>query len=148
MKPLQPLMDTIVWAGQNYAHNLDFIPDDKLDWKPSPEAKSAIEITGEVVGVIRGTITFFQTGHFPMEPTTFASREEGKAALKDATVQYAEFLGTLGANDLGGEVELPFGIMPKIQVLAYPMVETLHHHGQIAYIQSLLGDKEVHFLGM
>lgn len=148
MKTLQPLMETILWAGQNYAYNLDFIPDDKLAWKPTPDAKSALEITGEVVGVIRSTITFFQTDNFPMDTIEFASRQEAQEALKDATAQYAEFLGRLGPQDLGGEVELPFGVMPKMQVLAYPMVETLHHHGQIAYIQSLLGDKDVHFLGL
>lgn len=148
MKPLQPYMDTIVWAGQNFSYNLDFIPDDKLNWKPAPDAKSALEIAAEVAGVVKSFGKLLQTGEMKQEFPTFESRQAAKDAVEAVTKEYAEYMGTLGLDDIGGEIDMGFAVMPKLQVISIPMVETVHHHGQIAYIQTLLGDTESHFFGI
>ena len=49
MKPLEGLAETATWAGKNTAYNLQFIPADKLAWKPAPTAKSALEIAHHLI---------------------------------------------------------------------------------------------------
>ena len=48
--PLEGLAGQIVFFSRNLAHNLDFIPDDKLDWKPAPTANSAMEVVRHLLG--------------------------------------------------------------------------------------------------
>ena len=42
MHPLDGLAGQTTFFSRNIGHNLDFIPDDKLDWKPAPSALSAL----------------------------------------------------------------------------------------------------------
>ncbi|HEX9996576.1 MAG TPA: DinB family protein [Abditibacterium sp.] len=148
MHPLQLLSDTVVWAGKNLSYNLNSIPDDKLSFKPAPEAKSALEISSEVVHVLQMFTAILQNQKPAETPVSFATRDEAKAALETASAAYGLLLLSLGDNDLIGEMQLPFGAMPKAQAIALPVVETIHHHGQIAYIQTILGDTESHFFEM
>ena len=46
----------------------------------------------------------------------------------------------------GKTLKLPFGEFPLSQAVSMPVVDLIHHHGQIAYIQTLLGDTEDHLL--
>ena len=46
---------------------------------------------------------------------------------------------------LGDTIELPFGTFSLGQCSGFPPFDLMHHHGQIAYIQTLLGDQEDHF---
>ena len=40
------------------------------------------------------------------------------------------------------------GSFPFARAVSFPVIDAIHHHGQIAYIQSLLGDAETHFYEM
>lgn len=147
MSPLQLLSDTVKWAGKNLSYNLGKIPDDKLDWKPAPDAKSALEIAAEVVGVLQNFTALLkkqQSGDRPV----FQSRQEAQTAVETASADYALLLLSLGDNDLIGEMDLGFTKMPKARAITLPVVDTFHHHGQIAYLQTLLGDTESHFYEM
>ena len=148
MHPLQTQMELITWAGKNLSHNLKFIADDKLDWKPAPSAKSALEICAEVVGVARHMPHMIKGETDNIERPVFTSREEAQQNVESATADYAAFLQTLGPDDMSGEVQMPFGAMAKIEVIGIPVVDAVHHHGQIAYIQTLLGDTDSHFYEM
>ena len=53
MNPMEGMARQMNWVGRNTAHNLGFIPADKLNWKPAPTANSALEIIGHVVGFIK-----------------------------------------------------------------------------------------------
>ena len=145
MHPLQILIDDVTWAGQNLSYNLKFIADDKLAWKPAPTAKSALEICSEVVGVCRSIPKVMSGEGGEMEFPVFTTREEAQAAIKSATEDYAAYLGTLQPGDLEGEIAMPFGPTPKKMLIGMPVTDAIHHHGQIAYIQMLLGDTTSHF---
>lgn len=147
MHPLQLLSDTVTWTGKNLAYNLDKIPDDKLTWKPAPDAKSALEIAAEVVGTL-GMFSATLQKQAPGESPTFSTRQEAQQAVEKASADYGQLLLSLGDNDLTGDMELPVGTLPKSRALILPVVDTVHHHGQIAYIQTLLGDTETHFWEM
>lgn len=148
MHPLQLLSDTVKWAGKNLSYNLGFIADDKLGWKPAPDAKSALEISAEVVSVLQMFTATLKNQAPSGERVEFSTREAAQTAIESVTADYALLLLSLGDNDLTGEMQLPFGPMPKARAVVLPVVETIHHHGQIAYIQTLLGDTESHFYEM
>lgn len=148
MHPLQILIETVSWAGKNLSYNLKFIPDDKLDWKPAPDAKSALEIAAEVVGFLTWMPTQFREAGAAPEMPTFSAREDAQQAVEKAANDYAEFLRGLSPEDLEGEIQMMSAPFPKARAVGMPVVEIVHHHGQIAYIQTLLGDTESHFYEM
>lgn len=147
MHPLQLLSDTVAWAGKNLAYNLNSIPDDKLGWKPAPDAKSALEIASEVAGAL-GNFTAMLNKQAPGETPVYSTREAAQQGVEKASDDYAQLLLSMGDNDMTGDITLPFGTIPKSRAICLPVVETVHHHGQIAYIQTLLGDTQTHFWDM
>ena len=144
---LQIHIDTDGFVGKNIAYNLKFIPDDKLNWRPAPEAKTALEICQEVVNVFDGITKALQTGQSaPVKSeNVFATREEAQAELERASQAYAAFLGGLQPSDLEGTIDMPMGPWPRARFASIAVIDAVHHHGQIAYIQTLLGDKDSHF---
>jgi hypothetical protein len=149
MHPLEGPAKQMEWAASNTAYNLGFIPEDKLGWKPAPTAKSALEITNHVCGFILGMIPVARDGAW--QDPQFTPATDLKSAqdlLSQAGEGYGAALRTVDPSRLAGETSLPFGTFPTSQALTMPIVDMLHHHGQIAYIQTLLGDEEMHFQGM
>jgi uncharacterized damage-inducible protein DinB len=146
MQKMKQLAEDLNWAAKNLAYNLDFIPDDKLNWKPAPTANSALEIVGHLLEVY---------GHFgkdldgasfsPDKAQTPTSRDEAKIKLVAAAEEYSYKLLALSPDEMNRPVTMPFGELPLGFVASIPITDTIHHHGQIAYIQSLLGDEEAHF---
>ena len=52
MVVMEVLARQVIWACENIACNLKFIPADKLEWKPAPGAKSALEIVNHAAEVL------------------------------------------------------------------------------------------------
>src|SRR5436309_9640518 len=61
-KPLKDHAAVLRWAARDLMFNLEAIPEDKRDWRPAPEAKSALQMAGEVAGVIRNTLPVVEGG--------------------------------------------------------------------------------------
>jgi hypothetical protein len=36
--------------------------------------------------------------------------------------------------------------MPLGQLAGFPVIDVIHHRGQVCYLQTMLGDKDNHFL--
>ena len=144
--PLEGPASQIEFFAANLAYNLDFIPDDKLDWKPAPEAASAMEIARHVL-MAHARLGAVLTGTNPDEAPIASpqTRDEAKAELKKSAQNYANLLRGLNPQSLGGTVDMRFAQLPKVVVAGMAVADTIHHHGQIAYIQTLLGDTESHF---
>jgi hypothetical protein len=49
------------------------------------------------------------------------------------------------AASLQRTLELPFGKFWAARFVLFPVIELIHHRGQLCYLQSLLGDAEVRF---
>ncbi len=132
------------WAGRNLANNLNFIPDDKLNWKPAPTANSALEIINHLVpNILRlSDIISGGDGQFQVEPIT--TREAAQAAINHAATEYSIQVSKLSQEELERPVQLPFGEVPCSRACALAVTEAINHHGQLTYIQTLLGDVESH----
>lgn len=146
MHPLDGLAGQVTFFGANLAHNLDFIPDDKLDWKPAPTANSAMEIVRHVLGA-QGRLSAMLSGINPDDITIAdpQTREEAKQALMESSQKYAAMLRGLDPATLSEMIEMRFAKMPKAMIAGMAVADTIHHHGQIAYLQTMLGDTESHF---
>jgi len=134
------------YGAHSLLHQLEALPPERRDWKPEPTAKSGLEIAGEVASalqlylpLVRGTEWVFpERPH----PTTL---EEARALVNAAVEAYVTALEAAGP-ELAQPRDMPFGATfwgPHAAL--YPMIEIHHHHGQLCYIQSLLGDTEMHW---
>jgi uncharacterized damage-inducible protein DinB len=148
MHPLEGMAGQAAWATKNLSYNLGFIPEDKLAWKPAPTAKSAYEIAAEVAGVAHGMSAVIDGQAWPQSMPSYSSLKEAQDGVEQAGEAYAAKLRSIDPARLGETVELPFGSFPFARAVSFPVVDAIHHHGQIAYIQSLLGDTESHFYEM
>jgi hypothetical protein len=155
MTSLEPVARVVRWGVESMAFNLSRLPADRLQWKPNPESKSALEVTGEVIGVMRMMTGLMTTGSFappagaeasaggPIRYANPTGLEEAQRQLAEAGEAFAAALEKAGP-ELERPVETPFGTMLGTRVVLWGMIDLVHHHGQICYLQSLLGDKEMH----
>lgn len=141
------LIGLLRWGARNTAFNLEFIPDDRLDWRPAPEALSALGIINHVVESLNAMRPILEEGEWTPAPACASTRDEAQALLQEAAEAYETALRKVERRDLvrtvkagRRQVEVPLA-----RASAMPIVDLIHHHGQIAYIQTLLGDTEFHF---
>jgi hypothetical protein len=134
------------YAVRSLIHNLEFVPADRLDWKPEPGAKSALEIAGEVAGNLQWCLPILRGGEWDTSggrprPET---REEARSLLTEAADEYAAALEAAGP-ELDRMVNIAGGPLWAPRAALIPVLDLLHHHGQICYLQTLLGDREQHW---
>ena|SRR5712691_5790598 len=146
MEDLRVAAWMVRYGTRSLIHNLEFIPADRLDWKPEPGAKSALEITGEVVGNLRWCLPILRGGEWDTStgrprPSTLA---EARSLLTEAADEYAVALEAAGP-ELDRMVNIAGGMLRAPRVALIPVLDLLHHHGQICYLQALLGDREQHW---
>lgn len=77
-------------------------------------------------------------------PQPVENRDDAKARLLEAAAKYRAMLLDLGVEQLQETLETRAGAMPRGAVAVMPVNDLVHHNGQIAYIQMLLGDTETH----
>jgi len=145
MNNIDQLINTMNWAAKNVNHNLDFVPDDKLDWKPAADAKSVMDIAHEIALSTDSIANFLTSGEYQKNVARPDTRDQAKAAITAAAETYVNALHSLTAEQLTGSAHFPWGEIPMEEAIGMPVIEALHHHGQIAYIQTLLGDTDSHF---
>jgi len=144
MEDLKAVARVVRWGAESLAFQFDKLPADKLDWKPNPASKSALEIVSEVIRVMDMVQPLFEGGEFRTTPAPNpANLEEAKERLAEAAARLADGLDAAGP-ELERAVDAGFGPLWGTHAVMFAMVDLLHHHGQITYIQSLLGDAENH----
>jgi len=146
---MESLASQAEWAARNIAYNLDFFPADKLSYKPAPTANSAYEIIGHTVaalGFFRKTVKGEDPGTpGSLEMTNPTTLEEAKEMLVSSADAYGAALRGMSPEDAGKIIEMQFAKLPLGFVASMAVTDLIHHHGQIAYIQTILGDTESHF---
>jgi uncharacterized damage-inducible protein DinB len=148
MEDRERLIGLVDWIAKNTNHNLNFIPDDKLDWHPAPQAKSALDIAHEIATSVDSIANLMKTSEYHTTIARPTSREEAQAAISAAAEAYITTSRSLSEERLAEPVDF-FGMdMTVDKVLELPVIEATHHHGQIVYIQTLLGDTKDHFFQM
>jgi hypothetical protein len=134
------------YGARSLAHNLQFIRADRLDWKPEPCAKSALEIAREVVGGMRMYLPILRGGEWDRstEYPRVSTLDEARSLLAETAEEYAAALEAAGP-ELDRLVNIAGGMLRAPRAALYPVMDLYHHHGQICYLQTLLGDREQHW---
>src|SRR5437588_1932492 len=144
---MEAMAAQVRWVGRNMAYNLTFIPADKLDWHPGPAAKSAFEVVNEAACSLKATLPIFTGGTWQWpEAPILRNLEEVSTLIIESADEYAAALEALGPNDSARTVVLPWGTYPLALAALWPVLDMFHHHGQVFYIQSLLGDAKDHYV--
>ena len=143
--PLELVAGQLDWAHTNINNNLDFVPDDKLNWKPAPEAKSVLEIINHASGTVH-MFTHLITGSHQHDLPTVTNRADAKALVTQVVEAHQAAIKALAPGDLTRIVSTPLGELPVGLIASLPVVELINHHGQITYIEEMLGDSESHLI--
>jgi hypothetical protein len=144
-------------AAKEFFRNARAVPEDKLDWSPMDAGRSVLDQCREIA--MTPTWAHDILTEKPMEWS-----EESIAALKElqaswttvdaCEAQFRERLETMKAAFLAfpdARLEetrfLPYDggrQFTYIEMMDYPRWNLNYHYGQVAFIQTLLGDKEMH----
>jgi hypothetical protein len=125
------------------------LPEDKRGWSPAEKARTALDQAAECAMLNGKTAELIQTRKWPAGGSMedfFREKAElardwnaVKALLDQNTAKAAEAIRAVPDEDLGIEVQMPWGPMPLSKIIAYPYWNMSYHEGQINYIASILG---------
>lgn len=157
----------IAWAKElttrraaQFRFNMDFVPDDKLDFKPVPTAKSPKEIylhtafsNFGLAGMIShgkvGSADFFQDMEVKQQAFMdgIKSRAEMDAAWDDSVKTLEQAFDSVTDEEMDKVVANDMGMtLTTRDWLESPASHIGVHRGQIDYIQTLWDDQEFHWM--
>lgn len=160
-----PPSNAIEQAKQDYLHAknqlcsaLANIPEDRLNWSPSPTARTPIEIVAHCAIAVKsiheqmtGTPFHFNSTEeadiaFRKEELQFHTSEQVLGYLEEVSTRYTRWLDTVTADNLNSMVVLPFGLgaMPLENWLQISPNHTRGHIAQLEYLQTVYGDRDWH----
>jgi hypothetical protein len=133
------------------------MPEDKLAWSPEG-ARSTLDLLQEVAGsamwpVMLGlaeTVPIFDPGQMQQAAEVrkaLDTVDKCAAELESNTQKLREFLGSFPDERLAEKMALPFGpdmVMTRAEILFTHYWNATYHTGQICYLQTMLGDREMH----
>ena len=137
-----------------------FVPEDKLNWSPSPEAKTPVQIVSHCgaandafARTIRG-----ETIELPGDPAEIAafirkagsevtSREVAVRMVEDAATEIFAALDNVTEEDLETSPMSPVGPLPFEWWMSFAGKHMEGHAHQLCYVQTIWGDFDDHVLG-
>ncbi len=137
------MIEMATWGANNFAHNLDFIPDDKLNWKPEPTANSALEVANHMIRSFDWAMSTIK-GDKP-ETREAKTKKEAQELLKKLGAEFCEMLQKMSEKELAEKKPMPWGEVTHEFLADLAVIDVIHHRGQVVYIQTLLGDTVDHF---
>jgi len=138
----------------------EFVPNDKLNWSPSPDAKTPVQIVSHCgfandafARTIRG-----EAIELPSDPAEIAafirklgsdvtSREVAVRMVEDTAAQVLEALDNVKPEQLETSPMSPVGPLPFAWWMSFAGEHMAGHGHQLSYIQTTWGDFDDHVLG-
>lgn len=142
-------------AMDRFLRNLSFVPTDKLTWRPTPTAKSALEIAAHCAGYSGGFASIIRSRNFPSNIDEFRAPiqsaiesvktlEQAETMLRKGIADTIAALDTVNPEQVGTIIDAPHGHTPFTFFLTLPALHLESHAAQIDYLQTCWGDLEVH----
>ena len=141
-----------------FLRNFSHVPDDKLEWTPTPTSKSAIRIAAHTALYAGRFAQMIRNRRLPApdnlsewlaerdaEEVAITSREEMEKVFREGTAEVLAALDTLMPEELEMSLESGQGwSMPMKQLMGLPGWHATLHAGQIDYLQTCWGDQQVY----
>ncbi len=127
--------------------NIAAMPADKLEWKLAEKTRSVREILGEVVGATSyngAVLTARASVDDAWTSSDGLSLEDLEALHRKNIAEFLDVVKAFPAEELSDKVVLPWGEMTYFDIISYGYWNTMYHLGQIAYVQMMYGDAEMH----
>lgn len=144
-------------ALENVIRAIRAMPEDKLQWEPLDMGRSAMEQFQEVAQSPLWAVGLLKTMKFELDPERMEKMRAEREAwttvdqCENAARENAELLfdsiRSFPSEDMGKTIHLPFrgGMdMTVLQIMSLMVWNCNYHEGQICYIQTLYGDKDMH----
>jgi uncharacterized damage-inducible protein DinB len=142
-------------AAENLKINLEAMPADKREWRPLDAGRSALSLIQECA-VINGFFArILHEGKAPEMKweeyqaacAQLDTADKALSALMASTAELTAAIESVPEERLADEVTMPFHegmVMTMEQIMFAAYWNMTYHHGQLAYIQTLYGDYEMH----
>ncbi len=155
-KAIEQAKQAVNTAKDRLLKTFSFVPNDKLNWSPSPTAKNALRIAAHAAvgnyanaSLIRGEKLKTTS---PSEMMAFVYAEEKKVTSRDQAVKLIEdscktvlaALDGLTEQKMATSVASPFGTFPMMFWMNFPSSHMEYCAAQIDYLQTIWGDLEIH----
>lgn len=124
------------------------LPEEKRGWSPAGTARTALDLVAECAlnnGYTADMIENRAWGAPAHEEYMIIQRKTAAGDLTDLqelleanTQRVAAVIQATPDEDMGVEIDTPYGIMTIAQSIAYPYWNMSYHEGQINYIASML----------
>lgn len=124
------------------------VPEDKRDWSPMGNARTALDQVAECALLTGSTAEMLVTRKFPdfksdeydkARAELIADWSKMEALLKENTEKAAAEILKIPDEDFDTEIVMPWGPMKLVSIMAYPYWNMTYHEAQINYIASMLG---------
>lgn len=141
-----------------FLRNFAYVPDDKLNWSPTPTSKSALRIAAHTALYAGRFAEMIRSRQLPQpenleewlaqrdaEEIAVTTREDMEKAFREGTSQVLEALDTLSPEDVELTLESGQGwSAPMTWLMGLPAWHATLHAGQIDYLQTCWGDQQVY----
>ncbi|MBX3111766.1 MAG: DinB family protein [Fimbriimonadaceae bacterium] len=133
------------------------IPDDKINWSPTPTSRTPVELvahcgigTEGLGGWIASGMSF--EGFDPVaiensmreQESHVKTREEAVALLEKGCAFYQGWLDTVTDEQVNATIQTPMGERRMADVITFPADHLRGHAAQLDYIQTIHGDRAWH----
>jgi len=136
-------------SGAEMLLTLARTPDDKLDWKPEPTARSAMDFMRECAVHCDEWAQLLDSFTWPAQFKTrigsIATREEAIAEMNAAVARLVASIREVPDDKLDDLLKAPWEEAPIGIWLTYAAGHNQYHIGQMNYIQTLYGDMGMDF---
>ncbi|MBI1730437.1 DinB family protein [Candidatus Acetothermia bacterium] len=162
MTTLQETIDqakaNFLQAKESIKHALATTPDDRINWSPSPTARTPIEQVAHSAWAIKSIHDMLDGRPLQTKETAeadrdfrewekqFRTREQVLSLLDQNGAAYLKWLDALTPERLATQVKAPFGLgsVPMSLALTFVPYQIRVHAHQIDYIQTIYGDRDWH----
>ncbi len=144
----QRVQGTLEVCCQTASH----VPQDKAEWKPEPQTKSAKEILEHlaasnhgVAAILSGKVSDAKMEKAQRKDVTLnaGSYEEALDALRHSGKVLSESIAALSDEQLAQTRQMPWGEDWEVpRLLAVASSHIAYHMGQLGYLQTMWGDGE------
>lgn len=145
--------ERLVRGLELYVKDFEAIDEADLMRSPGGNARSPIDFTYEVAFVnqriaarLKGQEPEAWTFEGWIEaPEEFKSKQVAIERLKSSTQEVIELWNAMPAEDCEKEIETPTGPTSALKLTSLCASHLVYHDAQLNYLQSLLGDDEMHW---
>jgi hypothetical protein len=141
-------------AGASVFARAKKVPADKLEWSPLDHGRSVMNLVQECALCPSWTVDVLKTKKFESDPNeSMAEYEAARAAITDLDSAEAAFnknvadlkaaIDGFPEGEMLEEITIPWGTFSYADLMFVPAWNCHYHVGQINYIQTLYGDKDM-----